>query len=34
MILITKGPNGEAGEIGDPEWKGENPLNRDESPKR
>lgn len=26
MILITKARNGEAGEIGDPEWKGENRL--------
>jgi hypothetical protein len=26
MILITKGPNGEVGKIGDPGWKGENPL--------
>jgi hypothetical protein len=31
MILITKGQNGEVGEKGDPEWKGENPIKHDET---
>ena len=31
MILITKDQNAEVGEIGDPEWEGENPLNHDET---
>ena len=34
MILITKGPNGEVGKIGDQEWKGENRLKQDRSTKR
>jgi hypothetical protein len=29
MILITKGVSGEVGEIGDPEWRGENPVNHE-----
>jgi hypothetical protein len=33
MILITKGVNGEVGEIGDLEWKGENRLKHDQSAK-
>jgi hypothetical protein len=31
MILITKDQNGEVGEIGDSEWKGEDPLRHDET---
>jgi hypothetical protein len=34
MILITKDQNGEVGEIGDSEWKGENRLKHDQSTKR
>jgi hypothetical protein len=31
MILITKDQNGEVGEIGDSEWKGEISLKHDET---
>jgi hypothetical protein len=31
MIVITKDQNGEVGEIGDLEWKGENPLKHGET---
>jgi hypothetical protein len=34
MILITKGLNGEVGEIGGQEWKGENRLKHDQTTKR